>query len=241
MGLTKRQKEILLAIIEEYMESPDEVGSSQLIKKHDFEVSSATIRNEMVKLMDMGYLEKTHQSSGRLPTDLAFRLYINEKVNREVMNSVEMVDVRQGIFRVRFSPEKLIHSILRILEEQSGTASFILMEDMTRHYGISSLINYEELQNVKFLQRILDLLEDENLLKSVFSKSTGDDVNVLIGSELGIQDLNECAIAFTKFDFWDDRTGHMGVVGSRRMNYQKVIPLLSEVRSAVHSSLKGWS
>lgn len=241
MTLTERQKDILLAIIEEYMQHPDEVGSAQIINNYGFNISSATVRNEMVKLMELGYLDKPHASSGRLPTDMAFRLYINERVDKTLQDSIRMIQIKQGIFSVRFYPEKLLKTILELLVENSGSASFILMDDMSRHFGVSSLMNYEELKNVEFLHRILDLLEDENLLRSVFSRAGKDDVTVLIGSELGIKDLNECAIAFTSLKFWDNRVGHMGVIGSRRMDYRKVIPMLSEVRLAIEDSLKGWN
>lgn len=241
MTLTERQKNILLAIIEEYMKEPEEVGSSQIINRYGFNVSSATVRNEMVKLMELGYLDKPHASAGRLPTDMAFRLYINERVDRSLQDSIRMVQIKQGIFSVRFYPEKLIKTILELLVQNSGCASFIIMDDMSRHYGVSSLMHYQELKNVDFLQRILDLLEDENLLKSVFTRAGEDDVTVLIGSELGIKDLNECAVAFTSLKFWDNRQGHMGVIGSRRMDYRNVIPMLSEVRTSVEDSLKGWN
>lgn len=230
-----------MAIIEEYMDNAREVGSNQLVDKYNFRLSSATIRNEMVKLMNMGYLGKSHVSSGRLPTDMAFRYYLNERVDNALPDSVKLVNIKQGIFSVRFYPEKMIHSILQILVEQSRAASFVLLDDMTRHYGVSSLGNYEELQNVTLLQRVLDLLEDENLLKNVFSRYDGDEVTVLIGSELGIKDLENCTLAFTKFNFWDNRAGHMGIVGSKRMDYKTVIPALRAVRTSVEDSLKGWN
>lgn len=241
MYLTERQKKILLAIIEEYMKDPQEVGSTQLVKNYNLKVSSATVRNEMVKLMDMGYLDKSHVSSGRLPTDLAFRLYLNEGVSGKVDNNLSLVKIRQGIFRVRFYPEQLIRQILELLVDNTSSASFIVLDDMSRSYGVSSLMNYDELRNIEALQRTLDLLEDENMLKNVFSRYDGDEVTVLIGAELGIKDLDEFALAFTKFDFWDNRSGHMGVIGSRRMDYRKVVPVLNTVRDSVHDSLKGWN
>ena len=64
-SITERQKEILMAIISEFMQSPDEVGSLSLLEKYNLGVSSATVRNEMAHLMDLGLLEKSHISSGR--------------------------------------------------------------------------------------------------------------------------------------------------------------------------------
>lgn len=240
MGVTDRQKEILLAIIEEFMGDAREVGSTELLRKHDFGVSSATIRNEMVNLMNEGYLEKSHISSGRRPTDLAFRLYLNERVANGLANSVQEVQIRQGIFRVRFDPEQLIKAILEILVDQSKSASFVMLDDMSRHYGVSGLMNYDELRSIESLQRVLDVLEDSNLLQSVFSKYQGDDVSVLIGQELGIRGLKECSLAFIPLKFWNNRTGYMGVLGSRRLDYKSVIPALRIVRDSVQDSLQGW-
>lgn len=229
-----------MAIIEEYMDSPQEVGSAQLVKRHNIGVSSATVRNDMVKLMELGYLDKSHVSSGRFPTDLAFRMYVNERVNDSLSDSMSLIKIRQGIHRVRFYPEQLLKEILKLLVEHTSCASFVVLDDMTRYYGVSSLMNYDELKDVKSLQRILDLLEDENLLKTVFSKYDHDEVTVLIGGELGIRDLEDYTVAFTKFDFWDDRSGHIGIVGSRRMKYSNVVPVLNTVRKSVHDALKGW-
>lgn len=222
------------------MKDPQEVGSAQLVKKYNMKVSSATIRNDMVKLMDMGYLDQSHASSGRHPTDLAFRMFVNETVKGSVKDSLMLVKIRQGIFGVRFYPEQMIKQILELLVQFTNSASFLVLDDMARYYGVSSLMNYEELKDIDSLQRVLDLLEDSDMLKSVFSKYDGDEVTVLIGQELGIPDLEDFTLAFTKMNYWDDRTGHIGVVGSRRMDYRVVVPVLKVVRESVNEALKGW-
>ena len=85
MSITKRQKEILFAIIEEYAEMAAPVGSVTLAKL--FDVSSATIRSEMAKLEEMGYIAQPHTSAGRIPTDAGYRLYVNsltDQIDKEV-------------------------------------------------------------------------------------------------------------------------------------------------------------
>ena len=64
------------------LEDSEEVGSLALVEKYDLGISSATIRNEMVKLMRLGLLEKSHISSGRLPTDQALRLYVSKIIEK---------------------------------------------------------------------------------------------------------------------------------------------------------------
>ena len=68
MELSDRKKKILQAIIDDYIVSAEPVGSSHILQKYDLGVSSATIRNEMAALEEAGYLEKTHTSSGRVPS-----------------------------------------------------------------------------------------------------------------------------------------------------------------------------
>lgn len=240
MNITDRQKQILLAIISEFMDSADEVGSATLVEKYGMDMSSATVRNEMVKLKEQGFLEKTHISSGRLPTDQALRLYVRDLLLESRLSAIEQALINQELFRVRFSREELIREILNTLVTHLKCAAFIFTDESSRYFGVSSLMKYEELKNVQTLQRVLDVLEDRNLLAQVFTKYDSDEVSLLIGEESGIEDLQDCTIAFTKINLNGKGIEHMGIIGSRRMDYSKVIPLLKTIRSSVETSLRGW-
>ena len=240
MDITERQKKVLMAIIQEFMESAGEVGSSYLVEKYDFDFSPATVRSEMYKLMQQGLLEQSHVSSGRLPTDQAIRMYALEKFKTEIIEAIDFVQIQQGLFKVRFDEDKLIKVVLNLLVEYSGSASFLITEDMTRYYGVSSLMKYQELRSLDIIERVLDILEDENMLRKVFSKYDGEEVSFIIGSESGIKDMEHCAIVFIKIPFWEGKHGHMGVIGSKRMNYPKAIKLLQVIRDSLEDSLKGW-
>ena len=75
MELTERKLKILQAIISDYVKTAEPVGSRTLSKKYDLGISPATIRNEMADLEEMGYLTHPHTSAGRVPSDMAYRLY----------------------------------------------------------------------------------------------------------------------------------------------------------------------
>lgn len=229
-----------MAIISEFMDSAQEVGSVTLVEKYGIDVSSATIRSEMVKLMDQGFLEKSHISSGRFPTDQALRLFVQEKIDDSGLSALDQANVRQELFRVRFSEEELMREILNVLVKHLNSAAFIFTGEASRYFGVSSLMKFEELKNIEVLQRVLDVLEDNNLLQQVFNKYDSDNVSLLIGRESGIHDLEDCAIAFTRVSLKHNQLGHMGVIGSRRMNYAKVVPLLKQIRESVETSLRGW-
>ncbi len=240
MEINERQKKILIAVITEFMRTAEEVGSVHLVEKYSFNFSPATVRSEMVKLMDQGLLEQSHLSAGRVPTDQAIRMYIHEKLGEKMLNSLDVVQIKQGLFKVRFDSEQLVKEALNLLVKYSSCASFMIMDDTSRYYGVSSLMKYKELRNVDIMERILDLLEDQNILKSVFSKYMSNDVAYIIGSELGIKDMENCSMVFVQVPFWGNKHGHMGLIGSRRMDYFKAANLLDIVKGSLTDFLKGW-
>ena len=240
MDLTERQREILTAIIKEFMQEADEVGSLSLVEKYDLGVSSATIRNEMVKLMDLGLLEKSHISSGRLPTDQALRLYVTKILERRQLSPMISVEIRQGIYRDRFDKDIVIKSILEILSKETESLVFLILEDQIRYFGITQLFKYSEFKNIEKLKIIFSILEDDTYLRDMVKKYSNSGASLLIGGEAGVKELTDCAIAFTKIPFWDENQAYVGVLGSKRMDYSVVIPALNEVKNALKTSMSGW-
>lgn len=229
-----------MAIIKEFMGDAEEVGSLSLVEKYNLGVSSATIRNEMVKLMQLGLLEQTHSSSGRLPTDQALRLYVSEMLGRNVINPLMSIEIRQGIFRDRFSKDIVIRSVLHILSKETDSVVFLILDEDIRYFGLANLLTFDEFQSIKKIQSIVNILEDDVFLKNITEKYSGSGVSLLIGGESGVGTLQDCAMAFTKIPFWGREVGYVGVLGSKRMDYSKVIPALKEVKSSLESSMSGW-
>jgi len=240
MELTERQKEILSAVIHEFMEEAEEVGSLSLVEKYDLGVSSATIRNEMVKLMALGLLEKSHISSGRLPTDQALRLYVTNFVGRGELSPLISVEIRQGIYRDRFDKEIVIKSVLDILSKETEGLVFLILDNQIRYFGVSQLFKYSEFKDIDKFKTIINILEDDTYLRNMVSKFTSSGVSLLIGGEAGVKELSDCAIAFIKIPFWDQNQAYVGIIGSKRMDYSIVIPALTEVKNALNASMSGW-
>ncbi len=94
MELDKRKLGILKAIIDEYILSASPVGSRSISKRDDFSLSSATIRNEMADLEELGYLEQPHTSAGRIPSDKAYRLYVDRMMRRADLTADEIKLIR---------------------------------------------------------------------------------------------------------------------------------------------------
>ncbi|MBP5204132.1 hypothetical protein J6Z48_00620 [bacterium] len=241
MELTERQKEILMAIINEFMDEADEVGSLALVEKYDLGVSSATIRNEMVKLMKLGLLEKSNISSGRMPTDQALRLYVSRALRNNGSNPLSVAEIRQGIYRDRFSQDVVKRTILNLLSEQCESLVFMMLDGDLTYWGVNQLLKYDEFRDVEKLETIFTFLENSSLMNDLVERYSHDSgVTLLIGKESGINNMSECAIAFTKISFWNKDACFVGVIGSKRMDYARVIPSLKEVRNALEMSISGW-
>ncbi len=123
--ISNRQKLVLIAIIEEYVKTGEPVGSRTLSKRPELQFSSATLRNDMADLEDLGYLEKTHVSSGRIPSEKGYRLYVESILKEKdelAENSFPMID---EIF------ERYVNS-----KEQAISESMALVSDITNYASI---------------------------------------------------------------------------------------------------------
>src|SRR5258708_5482937 len=111
--LTQRQIEILKSLIEEYIETADPVGSETLEKKHNLTASPATIRNEMVRLTNLGYLKKAHISSGRIPTPQALKFYVNQLMKEKELSVTEEVGVKKKVWDLRKKKKKSLQKLTK--------------------------------------------------------------------------------------------------------------------------------
>ena len=100
MELTERKKQILKIVVEHYIHTAEPVGSKTIAAQMDRRVSSATIRNELSELAEMGYLEQPHTSAGRAPTPKGYRLYVDELMERQRLSLQETEQI-QAVLRTR--------------------------------------------------------------------------------------------------------------------------------------------
>src|SRR5258708_6464339 len=99
--LTQRQIDILKSLIEEYIETANPVGSETLEKKHSVSASPATIRNEMVRLTELGYLQKPHTSAGRIPTAMGMKFYVTQLMKEKELSVAEEVAMKEKLWDYR--------------------------------------------------------------------------------------------------------------------------------------------
>ncbi len=97
MELTARKKEILKVVTERYIDAAEPVGSKYIAQAMGGSVSSATIRNELADLVEMGYLEQPHTSAGRIPSPKGYRLYVNELMERRQVSDQEAAEINSAL------------------------------------------------------------------------------------------------------------------------------------------------
>jgi len=123
MELNERKLRILKSIIDEYIDSGEPVGSKYLMQHGNFSLSPATIRNEMSDLEDMGYLDKTHVSSGRVPSSNAYRLYVDELM-RDYKSSEEQLELLNELTRFKTDEmDKIITKARKIMSRVTNYAT----------------------------------------------------------------------------------------------------------------------
>ena len=151
------------------------------------------------------------------------------------------IEVRQGIYRERFSKDAVTNSVLNILSQETNSIAFVVLDGILRYWGLSNLFKFEELSTKEIFKSLVDILEDPVFLINLCKKYGSSRVSLLIGEESGVKTLEECSIAFIETPFWNSKNAYVGILGSKRMDYLKVVPALREVRTALETSMQGWS
>lgn len=326
MQLDDRKWTILKAIIKTYLETGEPVGSRTISKYADLNLSSATIRNEMSDLEEMGYILQPHTSAGRIPSDAGYRLYVDrmmEEKDREVTEMKEMVLQRQDKMelllkqmakvlaantnyaamisgpqyhrrKLKFIQLSLVsenqilavivtegntvkNKMLQIehgldqqtvlemnillnsalngltleeinlgtiskLKEQAGIHSEVVnrvldavAESIQSHEeveiytsGATNIFKYPELSSSEKARALISAFEDKQDLVDIINSSqeTETGIQVYIGQESPLQTMQDCSVVTATYDFGEGMYGKIGVVGPKRMDYDKVISTL---------------
>ena len=174
MELDNRKEKILKSLIDEYIETADPVSSAGLISKYPLNISSATVRNEMLELEKMGYLEKPYSSSGRVPSKMGYRYYVDKLILDEKLSSSDLKLIRKNL------GQKVIN-----LEELTKITTATISE--ITHYtsiAITSKDIKEVITSVEFIRIGLDtimvlIITDKGRVKETiikFDKELSDDV-----------------------------------------------------------------
>ena len=327
MELDERKLKILQAIIQNYLETGEPVGSRTISKYTDLNLSSATIRNEMADLEELGYILQPHTSSGRIPSDKGYRLYVDmmlqnkehevnemkniliekaDKMEKLLQQVAKLLAVNTNYATVVSAPQythkkvkfiqitdvderqllcvividsnivknKIIQlveplekevilklnlilntflqgldlteinlSIIQKMKEQANEYSQVLSnildaiseavseeDDLVYTSGATNILKYPELADNNKAAELLYTFEEKKQLTDLISDVNGDSkergIQVYIGKETSVEAMKECSVVTATYEIDEGVYGKIGIVGPKRMDYEKVVSTL---------------
>ncbi|WAM32986.1 heat-inducible transcriptional repressor HrcA [Caldicellulosiruptor morganii] len=160
--LDERKKKILQAVIDDYINTGEPVGSRTIAKKYIFGISSATIRNEMSDLEEMGYLEQPHTSAGRIPSDKGYRYYVDELMRVTRLSPQEIAFIRSQL-DIKFNEiNEYMENIAKIISNLTNYTAVISTPNVKKSY-----IKHLQLLPVDSKKYILILVTNTGLVKDI--------------------------------------------------------------------------
>ncbi len=227
-GLSERKKLILKAVIESHIEMGEPVGSKYLTQYKQIAYSSATIRNEMAELEEMGYLVQPHTSAGRVPSEAGYRFYVDSLIERYDMTSREVAELKSALRSRQAELDGILDEAMRLASSMTNYTALALR---SRHH--TSVVTRFEVIRVTDRKLVLVMVMSSGAVKSK---------NIL--SEVPLSDdaahrlaetLNACLVSVTA----DEITLPLLMEMERRMGMYAY--LVSPVSKGVYETLTSLS
>jgi len=227
--LTLRQTNILEEIIKEYIDSAKPVSSQFLERECGLGICPATIRIEMQKLTDVGYVFQPHTSAGRVPTDKGYRFFVDNLLKREGLNLNNLLKIEKTIKEETKDIFKWFSGFAKILSEISSTFVFghLLEEDFFAKEGWEALLKEPEFEDRNFLFSFTDFLEDFE--KDIESLELNSEIKVYIGKENSSKRGEGFSVILSECSFPNRQKGIISILGPKRMPYEENISLMNSL------------
>lgn len=226
MKITERQGDILNRIVQEYIDSAQPVSSQSLEKKAKFGICPATIRIEMQKLTDKGYLSQPHTSAGRVPTDKGYRFFVDDLIGKQF----EALKEIEGWFDEGIKDEiKFIQFLTKNLAGYSQVLTFSYMEEEKIFWkeGWEEVLREPEFGEKDYLFGFTNFLEEFEKGIDKFKINSG--VKIYIGKESPWKSAKNFSIISSRCHLLNDKEGILSLIGPKRMDYNKNINLMNSL------------
>lgn len=340
MDSEDRKAIILKAIIKNYMETGEPVGSRTISKLPELNLSSATIRNEMSDLEEMGYILQPHTSAGRIPSDKGYRFYVDEMLREKEIETEEfkdlmfkkvdrletvlkqlakviardtnyaamisgptihsnkvkflqlskidkvklllvtvaegniinnkIIDIESEISEAELlnlnllintslnglTVEEINLSIMNKLRTDAGVygdivdkvlrevaAVFESATDNLEIYtsGTTNIFKYPEISDREKASQLVNAFEEKDKLKEILAEVNEDDkdgIRVYIGNEVPVSDMRDLSVVTANYEIGEGLRGTIGIVGPKRMDYEKVLKTIRTVMASLDEQFK---
>lgn len=177
--LTERQLLLLQVLVDDYIRSAEPVGSRTIAKRDDIHYSPATIRNELADLEEMGFLEKTHSSSGRIPSEKGYRFYVDHLLAPVLLTAQETINIREAFTKKYFGLEKLIQVTAEMLSDFTNYTAIVMGPEL-----LDSKLKHIQMIQINDDQAVMIVVTDtghvENRMITLPPGISGQDIEKLV-------------------------------------------------------------
>src|SRR3989338_4747295 len=225
VSITKKQQQLLQKIIKAFVQTAQPVSSKSLEDSGFLGVSSATIRGEMNELERLGYLEQPHTSAGRIPSDKAYRYFVDNVVKQDAdIGEREKRKIDASINEAPSDPRIVNKSIAQVLSELSDNLVITNIVDQDDFFkvGLKNLFEFPEFHEIERMFRLTSFFEEFEREVQRFH-----DVQVFIGHESPFHNISQESVICAEYRLPDGFTGSIVMVGPTRMNYRRNMGLVN--------------
>jgi len=238
MQLSERKKLILNAIVNEYIETAEPVSSVTIVNKYHAGCSSATVRNEMADLEEMGYLDKPHTSAGRMPSGRGYRFYVDSIFPYKTPESAG-AKLRRSFLSQLSETDDVIEKAADFISNFTnytviGMDSYENTPRRVYTGGVVNIFNHPEYKNLEKARRLIGFIDSRDSIYKMISETNGEDrMQILIGDENIYEDLKDCSIVVSHYRDMRGRWGGLGIIGPTRMQYARVVASLQTMTDMI--------
>lgn len=234
-----RRKKVLQAIVNHFVQTAEPVGSQTILVSYSFQVSPATIRNDMMALEKEGYILQPHTSAGRIPTDKGYRLFVDEMADyaEARTNAIQLIKTIKkdlAVSKVR----ELLYDSVNLLSRATNLVSFATTPDNPRTFflGMSNVLKQPEFSKDSVqASEVIEVLEQgDNFIQTLNNLEIDTSVRTFIGEENIIEQIQSCSILVSRYHK-NGFSGYIGILGPKRMNYPFNIVLLEEIKNLLEN------
>lgn len=227
--LSERQTEILNSIIREYIDLAEPVSSQLLEKKHYFGICPATIRIEMKKLTDDGFLFQPHISSGRVPTDKGYRFFVDDLLKKETPDFDSFLEIEESLKGDQEDIFKLASHLTKLLSQTSSNFAILHISerDFFLKEGWEEILKEPEFKEQALISDFTNFLK--NLEEDIEALKINSGINIRIGKENPFPKADDFSIISSRCRFPDEEKGIISLLGPKRMQYDRNINLINSV------------
>lgn len=236
--LDKRQNEVLELIIEYHIRSAAPIGSGLVSDVLD--LSSATIRNVMGELEDMGYICKPHTSAGRIPTTAGYRYYVDCLLKLNAVSNRQRQFIEKEYSKALYSVEAMLDRISHLLSVMTRQAGIACISNLKFYLeGASNMMDMPEFKNPQKMRSLLKLFDRrDELIKLLDEDLSTDGVKIHISEEDRLDMLRDLSFITSNYRVSDSKKGSLGIIGPVRMNYSNLIPLIDFISRTIESAFE---